>query len=440
MLYEAPYGQSNPNASYVDGNPAAGIQGSIIPAAAVEAPQREIVEVITQANIVPSDTDLTQLAQGIEILARYWIGTFAGTANALTCTLPAVVKALTPGMVICGVVSALNISSAILTPVGLPSAAITQADGTAYTGGELTPGLVVAFRFDGTAWRMLSQLPNSFLRTKYVPILPISTYYVDEAIGSTLYDGTSEAISGTHGPWPTLAYAVAQLTPFASAGVTINVRGAFVAPTGVNFATFPASAISQWTINGSGPGGVGMCTVDATATGAAGIVAQGSTVTVGGFSIKAYSDCFASHIGAQLTLMANNITGSTAGNGVVAYEGAVLSVFGSMSVSGTYGVSIFNSAGYLGLGFHDVNVQYYPVIAFATGATTAPFIIAVESAGFASLDFGYLTFTGIVTATYAWVTDSAGGIAFNGGGKSYLEAHSTNPGIAITATYGWYTP
>jgi len=54
MKYNQPYDQpSNPNAPYVDGNPAAGIQGSIVPAASIEYDQREIVNVISAAALSP---------------------------------------------------------------------------------------------------------------------------------------------------------------------------------------------------------------------------------------------------------------------------------------------------------------------------------------------------------------------------------------------------
>ena len=51
----------NPNASYVNGNPATATPGSIIPAAAVEAAQREIVNCIVQAGLTPDPANLNQL-------------------------------------------------------------------------------------------------------------------------------------------------------------------------------------------------------------------------------------------------------------------------------------------------------------------------------------------------------------------------------------------
>lgn len=85
MLYNQPLDQpSNPNAPYVDGNPAAGIQGSIVPAASIEFDQREVVEVITRANVrgysdfsgtacaIPNNADLTQLRKAIEGFITSW--------------------------------------------------------------------------------------------------------------------------------------------------------------------------------------------------------------------------------------------------------------------------------------------------------------------------------------------------------------------------------
>jgi hypothetical protein len=85
MQYNQPLDQpSNPNAPYVDGNPAAGIQGSIVPAASIEYDQREVVEVITRANVrgysdfsgvpcaVPANTDMSQLRKAIEGYITNW--------------------------------------------------------------------------------------------------------------------------------------------------------------------------------------------------------------------------------------------------------------------------------------------------------------------------------------------------------------------------------
>jgi hypothetical protein len=49
LLYNQPYGISDPNAPYINGNPSTGTMGSIPPALSIEHPQREIVKVIQWA-------------------------------------------------------------------------------------------------------------------------------------------------------------------------------------------------------------------------------------------------------------------------------------------------------------------------------------------------------------------------------------------------------
>jgi hypothetical protein len=83
MRYNQPYDQpSDPNAPYVDGDPDAGIEGSIVPGAGIEFDQREVVEVINAAFTrhytdftntacaAPDNGDLTQLRKAIEGFIR----------------------------------------------------------------------------------------------------------------------------------------------------------------------------------------------------------------------------------------------------------------------------------------------------------------------------------------------------------------------------------
>jgi hypothetical protein len=82
MRYQQPYGVSDPNAAYVNGNPVTGTMGSIPPAAAIEYDMREIMEVISRANsrgykdfadvlcAAGNDADLQQLRKAIEGFVR----------------------------------------------------------------------------------------------------------------------------------------------------------------------------------------------------------------------------------------------------------------------------------------------------------------------------------------------------------------------------------
>ena len=65
MRYTPPVG-GQPNDPYTDGDQATGTEGSPVPARAIEAPQREIVDVITEAGMVPEDGNFTQLRQAIQ--------------------------------------------------------------------------------------------------------------------------------------------------------------------------------------------------------------------------------------------------------------------------------------------------------------------------------------------------------------------------------------
>ncbi len=68
MEYTPPIGGAADD-PYVDADPGNGIDGSIVAAAAIEAAQREIVNVITQAGLAPDSTDLAQLYAAIMELA-----------------------------------------------------------------------------------------------------------------------------------------------------------------------------------------------------------------------------------------------------------------------------------------------------------------------------------------------------------------------------------
>ncbi len=69
MKYQPPFGSPDPNAGYVDKSVPGAVAGSKVPAKAIEQSQREIQYVLLQAGLVPSDGDLTQLWQALNIVA-----------------------------------------------------------------------------------------------------------------------------------------------------------------------------------------------------------------------------------------------------------------------------------------------------------------------------------------------------------------------------------
>ena len=69
MKYNQPYGVTDTNAGYVNGTPSS--RGSVIPAAAIEQPQREIVNAISALGLTPS-TAVDQLGKAIKTMTLNW--------------------------------------------------------------------------------------------------------------------------------------------------------------------------------------------------------------------------------------------------------------------------------------------------------------------------------------------------------------------------------
>lgn len=70
MEYATPIGQEalGESAVFVDGNPAAGIEGSAVPAKAFEPGMRELLHLIRFAGLTPSGTDLEQVRKAVAML------------------------------------------------------------------------------------------------------------------------------------------------------------------------------------------------------------------------------------------------------------------------------------------------------------------------------------------------------------------------------------
>ena len=69
MQYVPPIGSVDPDAPYVEGNPATGTRGSFPPARGFEATMREVVNAIIALGLTPDDGDLTQLGQALQLKA-----------------------------------------------------------------------------------------------------------------------------------------------------------------------------------------------------------------------------------------------------------------------------------------------------------------------------------------------------------------------------------
>ncbi len=166
MKYNPPFGSSDANASYVDRNNPGAVSGSRVPGAALEQPQREIINVITGSGMETSATDVRQLAAAIRS-QRLNYAEAAGTVNALTCTLSPALTSHIAGMPLRLKVKTTNTGAASLNagPGVLP---IRTAAGEVVKAGELQAGAIVSLLCTGAAWMLTSGAGQSTERLEEI--------------------------------------------------------------------------------------------------------------------------------------------------------------------------------------------------------------------------------------------------------------------------------
>jgi hypothetical protein len=166
MLYNPPIGWTDPNAPYIQGDAALGVQGSKPPAIGFEGAQREIVNAISASGQTPSNGDMTQLAKAISGAGIHY-GVGAGTANSLTATVTPAITALTDGMVFVIKPAAANtLSSVVFNPSGLGGHSVYRADGSALLPGDIPIGSApykAIMIYDQASNTMLLQNPAGLL-------------------------------------------------------------------------------------------------------------------------------------------------------------------------------------------------------------------------------------------------------------------------------------
>jgi hypothetical protein len=165
VKYQPPHGISDPNAPYINGNPALGQQGSIPPAAVFEQPQREIVGVVEKSGFVTSDIDLLQLAKGIRSQRlNYAVDT--GTANNIVVVFdPPFVQPTNPYTVGLELHVRIRFTTINLDPGGTDSGLtsinagagnvrVRRMNGADRNPGDLTQGAIATLVYDGTGFQL----------------------------------------------------------------------------------------------------------------------------------------------------------------------------------------------------------------------------------------------------------------------------------------------
>lgn len=224
MLYNSPTGGA-PNDPYVGKNVSAGQQGSRIPPKAVEAPQRELVRLITEAGLAsPSNDDLTQVLQAIRSgkLGTYIdVGTVPNQIVLAPITgYPALFKSLRlriwPAFVNTG---ACNIT------IGTLTASLTRKDGSALLAKDINPAVPFDCTYDGNVFRLTGFAASEVPRITANPVLWIRTD------GDDGNDGSANSPTAA---FRTLDAAIVRSAfLFSGSGVTLQLgnAGTYAAPT-----------------------------------------------------------------------------------------------------------------------------------------------------------------------------------------------------------------
>lgn len=153
MKYHAPYGSTDPDASYVDKNVPGAVRGSAVPAAAIEDPQRELADFIAKSGIVPDD--VLQLALAVQS-GKVNFASAAGTANALTATLDPAPTSLVAGLHILLEVPSVNTSGTVTLNInGLGPVPVYRRNSDSLRPSDIREGLN-DFVYDGTAFRLMA--------------------------------------------------------------------------------------------------------------------------------------------------------------------------------------------------------------------------------------------------------------------------------------------
>jgi hypothetical protein len=105
---------------------------------------------------------------------------------------------------------------------------------------------------------------NKFLGPFFIPLIPQTTWFVDHAVGSDSFDGTTSTVSGSHGPWLTIQHAVNVLSNYSFGGQTVTIQmvsaGTYAGPINISNVTNGilliqgnGSAQASYTISGNSP-------------------------------------------------------------------------------------------------------------------------------------------------------------------------------------------
>lgn len=199
MKYWAPInspGGINGNDSYINANPAAGIQGSVPTFHSFEQTLRGLQNLILRSRMTPNAAlDDLQIAEAIRSQALNWTQTYGGTANDLTATFDPALTSLAAiaGMPIRGIAKLTNTGAMTLAAGSLPIRPIVNARGTAMQPGDVLKDLIYECLYNPTIDKYVLVTPlgaggagtngGVFNKIKQPAIFAITTALAPENVG-----------------------------------------------------------------------------------------------------------------------------------------------------------------------------------------------------------------------------------------------------------------
>jgi hypothetical protein len=287
MKYHPPFGSADPDAPYVDKNVPGAVRGSAVPAAAIEIPQREMVDFITKSGLTPTD-DNYQLAQAVQS-GKVNYAAADGTANALTASLSPAPASLTVGMSLVLLISTPNTDAVTINLNGTGAIPARTIKGTALSAGDLRPG-PMEFIYSGSAWILtgvsLSQLQKASVGQQQT-FFANGTFTVPDGVYTLLVSlvggggggargGATYALSGGGGGAGGYAEKFIATTPGTSYAVTVGLKGTRGDVVGGTGGTSSFGSEVSATGGSGGQGNTGAC------PGGAGGVGVGGTLNIKG--------------------------------------------------------------------------------------------------------------------------------------------------------------
>jgi hypothetical protein len=252
MKYNQPFGISDPNASYINGDPSTGTMGSIPPAASIEYPQREIVNLIADTGRAPDNAQLHQLGQSIQSgLLNYKQDT--GTANAYAANLSPAPTGYLAGLFAVLRIANTNTGPSVLNLNSMGNKNIVRSDGSPAIAGDIQQNVLMCFMYDGTNFQMVWNYKVA--GGGQIFLLANTDYYVNDSIGNDTYNGLQATFtSGINGPWKTLQRASDHINQYNLNGFNITVHVADGTYAGVFLPRPAGNGSIIWIGNTTSPG------------------------------------------------------------------------------------------------------------------------------------------------------------------------------------------